>query len=176
MNASTLGLVGLLAAQSAALPKLVVPDPPDLTIKTRRTIDHPNSSISTEIVYRKGARERGETIIDWPPQISAVNGAKRTHLGTTITQCDERRTLLLNDEAKTYAYSPIEDPAEYRKRARLAAGRSPQPEPTGGDVTITIDAVDTGERRTMGRYVARRVVTTTKTERGPGTSVPASEG
>jgi hypothetical protein len=42
-------------------------------------------------------------------------------------------------------------------------------------VTITIDVVDTGERRTMGRYVARRVTTATKTEPGHGTSVPASE-
>ncbi len=58
--------------------------------------------------------------------------------------------MLLNDEAKTYAFSPIEDLSEYLKRARLAASRRPEPEPTGGDVTITIDAVDTGERRTVG--------------------------
>lgn len=42
-------------------------------------------------------------------------------------------------------------------------------------MTITIDAVDTGERRTLGGYIARRVITTTKTESGRGTSVPASE-
>jgi hypothetical protein len=42
----------------------------------------------------------------------------------------------------------------------LVAGRHPQAEPSGGDVTITIDVVDTGERRTMGRYVARRVTAT----------------
>jgi hypothetical protein len=79
---------------------------------------------------------------------------------------------LENEEAKTYAYSPIEDPSMDLQRARLAASRRPQPEPTGGDVTITIDAVDTGERRTMGRYIGRRVITTTKTEPGPGSSVP----
>jgi hypothetical protein len=83
--------------------------------------------------------------------------------------------VVLNDEAKTYAYSPIEDPSVYLQRARLAAVRQLQLEPTGGDVTITIDVVDTGERRAMGRYVARRVTTTTQTEPGPGTSVPESE-
>jgi hypothetical protein len=175
MKAPTLGLLGLLAAQSGAPPKFIVPSVPDVTIKTRRTTDHENASISTTIVYHKGARQRTETIVDWPTQVSARAGSKRTHIGTSIIQCDERRTVMLNDEAKTYAYWPIVDPSVYLQRARLAAGRDPQPEPTGGDVTITIDVVDTGERRTMGRYVARRVTTTTKTEPGPGTSVPASE-
>jgi hypothetical protein len=175
MNASTLGLLGLLAAQSAAAPKFIVPAIPDVTIKTRRTTDHQNSSISTTIVYHKGARQRRETIVDWPPHVSGRTGPRRTHIGTSIIQCDERRTVVLNNEAKTYAYSPIEEPSVYLQRARLAAGRDPQPKPTGGDVTITIDVVDTGERRTMDRYVARRVTTTTKTEPGPGTSVPASE-
>jgi hypothetical protein len=175
MNASTLGLLGLLAAQSAALPKFIVPAVPDVTIKTRRTTDHQNSSINTTIVYHKGARQRTESIVDWPPHVSARPGSRRTHMRTSIIQCDERLSVVLNDEAKTYAYTPIEDPSVYLQRARLAAGRQPQPEPTGGDVTITIDVVDTGERRAMGRYVARRVTTTTKTEPGPGTSVPASE-
>jgi hypothetical protein len=175
MNASTLVLLGLFAAQSAALPKLIVPAAPDVTIKTRRTTDHQDSSIRTTIIYRKGPRQRTESIVDWPPQVSARTGLKRTHLGTSIIQCDERRTLMLNDEVKTYAYSPIEDPSVSFQRARLAARRHPQPEPTGGDVTITIDVVDTGERRTIGRYFARRVTTTTKTEPGPGTSVPANE-
>src|ERR1700682_4079855 len=104
MNASTLGLLGLLAAQSAALPKFIVPAVPDVTIKTRRTTDHQNSSISTTIVYHKGARQRRETIVDWPPHVSARIGSKRTHLPTSIFQCDKRVSVVLNNEAKTYAY------------------------------------------------------------------------
>jgi hypothetical protein len=159
MNPSTLGFLGflgflgLLAAQAAAPPTSVGPVP-DVAIKTRRTFEHDNSSISTTIIYIKGARQRREDIVDWPPQVSARTGSKRTHMGTHITQCDERRTVLLNDEARTYAYSPIEDPSAYLRRAQTAASRPPPPEPTGGDVTITIDAVDTGERRTMGRFIA----------------------
>ena len=174
MNASTLGLLGLLAAQSAAVPRLVVPAAPDVTIKTRQAIDRENSSIVTAIVYLKGARQRREDIVDWPPQVSAKTGKKRARIQTALTQCDERRVVMLNDEAKTYVSSPI-DPSFYLRWSRLAASRPPQPRPTGGDVTITIDAVDTGERRTMGRYVARHVMTTTRTESGPGTTTPSGE-
>jgi hypothetical protein len=178
MNPSTLGLLGLLgwlAAQSAVLPKVDVPAVPDVRIKTRQTFDRKNSIIFTTIVYLKGARQRREDIVDRPPQVRARSGSQRTRMETQITQCDERRTVLLNEEAKTYAYSPIEDPSVYLRRAQTAASRPPQPEPTGGDVTITIDALDTGERRTMGRYIARRVITTTTTEPGPGASTPRSD-
>jgi hypothetical protein len=44
----------------------------------------------------------------------------------------------------------------------------PQPEMSGADVNVTIDSVDTGERRQFGSYVAWRVKTTTKVEPGPG--------
>ena len=175
MNATTLGLLGLLGVQSAAPATRVAPTVPDVAIKTRQTFDHENSSISTTIIYIKGARQRREDIVDWSPQVRARTGSKRTHIRTHITQCDERRTVLLNEEAMTYAYLPIEDPSVYLRRAQAAASRPLLPEPTGGDVTITIDAVDTGERRTMGRFIARRVITTTTTEPGPGTSTPASE-
>jgi len=176
MNASTLGLLGLLAAESAAVPRLVVPAAPDVAIKTRHAFERENSSINTAIVYLKGARQRREDIVDFPPHVTAKTGSTRTHIRTSITQCDERRTVMLNDEAKTYVYSPIEDPSFYlRRAAQLAARRPPESEPAGGDVTITIDAVDTGERRTMGRYVARHVITTTRTESGPGTSMPPGE-
>src|SRR5580700_10526709 len=76
MNASTLGLLGLLAVQSAALPKFIVPAIPDVTIKTRRTTDY-NSGISTTVVYYKGARQRTETItiVSWPPNMSAGTGS-----------------------------------------------------------------------------------------------------
>jgi hypothetical protein len=172
---SALGL-SLLSAQSPALPTFVVPNAPDLTIKTRRTFDHRNSSATTEIVYLKGARQRRETVVEWPEPVSTIVGSGRTHVATIITQCDERRTLSLNEEARTYAYSPIEDMSDHLERVGLAASRAAQralSPTTGGDVMITIDSVDTGERRRIGRYTARRVITTTKTEPGPGASTRA---
>jgi hypothetical protein len=91
-----------------------------------------------------------------------------------ITQCDERRTIALNHEAKIYAYSSIGEVAAHPKRFPFGAARLRQPETTGADVTITIDSVDTGERRSIGRYVARRVTTTTTIEPGPGATMRAS--
>jgi hypothetical protein len=41
-------------------------------------------------------------------------------------------------------------------------------------VTITIDSVDTGERRQFGPYTARHVKVKTTFEPGPGASIPAS--
>src|SRR5882672_1906756 len=93
------------AGQAADFPKLVVPALPDLTIKTRRTFDPPNSTTDTEIVYVKGAWQRREQILDFPPMPSAPP----TNRNIRITRCDERRTLELNDRARTYASWPIED-------------------------------------------------------------------
>jgi hypothetical protein len=39
---------------------------------------------------------------------------------------------------------------------------------TGADVTVTIDTVDTGERRNMGSHELHHVKTTTKVEPSPG--------
>ncbi len=41
-------------------------------------------------------------------------------------------------------------------------------------MTITIDSVDTGERRQFGHYTARHVTVKTAFEPGPGASMPAS--
>jgi len=172
MNTPLVLALFVLAAQSPESSELV-PSVPDLTIKTRETIDRPDSSVRTEIIYLRGARQRRETIVDWPAQVASTTGHARTHVTTTITQCDQRRTVFLDIEARTYGYMPIREPAynfaALQQRARV---RPPEPQPiTGGDVTITIDAVDTGEHRQFGRYTAHRVITTMKTDPGPGASI-----
>jgi hypothetical protein len=157
--------------QAGGFPKFVVADFPDLTIKTRRTFDHPNSTIETEIVDLKGAWQRREQILDFPPNIPTAH----THKHVAITRCDDRRILELNEETRTYASMPIEDMAVHVRGLRLAAGRRPQAVLTGADVKVTIDAVDTGERRSIGRHTARRVITTTTTTPSPGANTRASE-
>jgi hypothetical protein len=98
----------------------------------------------------------------------------RGQLSTSITQCDQGRAVFLNHEAKTYLSSPIEDPASVSARLRRAAGRVPaEPPATGPEVVIVIDSVDTGERRSVGAYVARHVITTRKTEPSPGATTTA---
>jgi hypothetical protein len=148
MGPSAISLLSLLfLTASASLPKFVVPNFPDLTIKTRRTVD--NRHPTEETLYLKGPRQRSEHV---------SLGANTGKTGT-ITQCDEKLRLTFNEKDKTYVSFPIEDWSERMKHARPL----PQFE-SGKDVNVTIDSVDTGERRKFDGYEARRVKTTTKVE------------
>jgi hypothetical protein len=141
------------------LPKLVVPNFPDLTIKTRRISG--NQSSSQETLYLKAARQRSEHI---------MQNAGSSVGSITITQCDAKLRFNLNSKEKTYASSPIEDWATRMKRARPTS----REEMTGADVTVTINTVDTGERRKMGSSELHHVKTTTKVEPGRGAVMQAS--
>jgi hypothetical protein len=149
----------LLLTAPFPLPKLVVPNFPDLTIKTRRTDGNRQSTEDT--LYLKGPRQRSEYVIQ-----NAGSSLDRV----IVIQCDERLHLNLNTQEKTYASSPIEDWATRAKRARP----TPPREMTGADVAVTIDSVDTGERRKLGSHELRRVKTITKVEPGAGAAMQPS--
>src|SRR5262245_46074580 len=76
----------------------LVPNLPDLTIKTRETIDRPHSTIQTATRYFKGAWQRTDLDLDVP----SASPAQRTMQHSTISRCDEGRTLFLNHEARLY--------------------------------------------------------------------------
>jgi len=156
-----LALFGLLAAQSPDLSKPFVPNVPDLTIRLRFTTEAAGAieSDSSRTLYFKGARQRQEDVRERGVLIGGSAGEPR-HVAV-ITQCDEHRTVLLDREAKTYAYRPIYDPSDYFRRARQSGPATPN------RGSITTNSVDTGERRPIGPYVARHVVTTRRTELGP---------
>ena len=150
----------ILAQETLSIPSFVVPTFGDLTIKKRHSFGTPSSSGSTEVLYLKGGRERHEFLYEQ---------AGNTGPGqATIVQCDQHRSVQLNLEAKLYSVSVLEDSS-----ARLKVER-PVPEGQGADVTTTFDAVDTGERRPAGHYVARRVRTTVTVEPSPGANSPPS--
>jgi hypothetical protein len=151
----------LILAASVGFPKFVVPNLPDLTVKTRRTSDDRLSQVST--LYLKGARQRTETIIE------KMAGADATNW-TVIQQCDEKRTFNLNERDKLYTSHEIEDWSERVKKARPVS----MLRMSGAEVTVTTDSIDTGERRQHDRYTARHVRATTRFEPGPGASTPAS--
>ncbi len=160
MVPSTLCFLSLLILTAPLqLPKLVVPNFPDLTIKTRHTDDNHYSNVET--LYLKGARQRSESVMQHAG--SSVDSI-------TITQCDAKLRFNLNSKGKTYASFPVEDWATRMKRAR----RTSREEMTGADVTITNDTVDTGERRKMGSSELHHVKTTTKVEPGRGAVMQAS--
>lgn len=86
-----------------------------------------------------------------------------------IMQCDQRTIYHLNPRAKTY--TKMIEPEIPERVLRLNA-----PKDNGGpDVTITIDSVDTGERRPMGSYESRRIKTTITVDPSKGASTPASK-
>ena len=158
---SILTLLSVLLLASAALTSVVVPNYKDLTIRTRREVGDLSANIDT--LYLKGARERSESRIEKPAGVT-----NPVHIG--ISQCDQKQSIALNPAAKIFARFPILDFAERMKRAS-----PPQPnEAPGAEVEVTIDSVDTGERKTFGSYTARHIKTTTEVDPQPGASIPPS--
>ena len=159
MGPSTLKLLPLFIffLASAALANPNIPNFSDLTIKTRR-----NDSVdsATETLYLKGSKQRREYSRDKPSKMKFVS----------ISRCGERKRIDLNEDARLYAELPIMDWSERRKRA----GPIPPSEMSGAEVTITIDSIDTGERRQQGVYTARHVKIRTTVESGPGAARPSS--
>jgi hypothetical protein len=160
MRASVLALLACCVAAETMAQQLVVPDAPDLMLKTRR-IDSGfgrEQPPLTQVLYLKGARQRRETY-------GTADEAGRKFGFLSITHCDEHRTLELDAKARTYAYREIEDPSAYVERMRKFGGTELPPLPADAPVTkVTIDSTDTGERRPFGSYTARHVITTRTTE------------
>jgi hypothetical protein len=129
-------------------------------IKTQRSGD---SSTVIETLYLKGARQRRES-----SSARSILGRAMQNDLIDIRHCDERVRFSLNPSAKTYVQFPIEDWSERMKRARPI-----DPAEYGADVSVTINSVDTGERKMFGSYEARHVKTTTRVEPSPGASTPA---
>jgi hypothetical protein len=130
----------VILAQTLSIPAFAVPTFADLTIKKRHSFGTTSSMSMTEVLYLKGARERREFLYGQP-------GNGRSSYATMM-QCDQRRSVQLNPEARLYSVSVVEDWSPRSKRGR------PVPEGQGADVTTTFDAVDTGDRRPAGHYVA----------------------
>ena len=141
-------LLLLLAALPLAPQKLtfVVPSFPDMTIKTRDTRGVMTPMLTT--YYFKGARERVQHVPEGPPD--------RIPFEATIMQCDQSTTVRLFARTKTYdSFVSHVEISQGERRRRVV----PPPQPTGPVVVVTIDSVDTGERRQYGSYEAHRIRT-----------------
>jgi len=149
----------LILAASVEPPKFIVPNLPDLTIKTRRTSGDWMSRVDT--LYLKGARQRTEAVVEKPTR-EAVNWA-------VIRQCDEKRVFNLNERDKIYASSKIEDWSERLRKARPVSLAY-----SGAEVLMTIDSIDTGERRQFEHYTARHVRVKIRVEPTHGALTPPS--
>src|ERR1700751_2137525 len=99
----------LILAASVGLPKFIVPNHPDLTIKTRRTSGDWLSQVDT--LYLKGARECTEIVTEKPARADAMELVM-------IRQCDKKRAFNLNKRDNLYAPFKIEDWSERLKKSR----------------------------------------------------------
>lgn len=154
MRLTPIALLMMAALPGAPGPSSTPPESRDITIRTRTTFAG-NAGLSHSAVLQvKGSRQR--LVRTW-------QGAAVTHAGppAVITQCDARRLVFVNDAKRLYGISPFQHDAPIRPAE--IEWTTPDTRPV--TETMTIDAIDTGERRAFGAFTARRVVTTTTTER-----------
>ena len=132
----------------------------DIKMKTRNTL----AGTSTEgSIYIKGKRQRSTQ------NFGGIEMA-------TITQCDLNRTVQINDRARTYMVTPMNnsDSAAPARGDRQPAART-QPTTTrrGGVLTYTTTITDTGERKKMFGFVARHIKTSMTVESSPDACNPS---
>ena len=105
----------------------------------------------------KGQRERSET---------SVSAGGYTMNTVSITQCDMRRTIQVNDRARKYLITPMDDGSSSANTSTNTP-RTSSPATRGGVVTITVNTVDTGERKEIMGFTARHLKRTTDMESSP---------
>ncbi|HEX7330315.1 MAG TPA: hypothetical protein VF290_02380 [Pyrinomonadaceae bacterium] len=101
------------------------------------------------VLYIKGERMRSEMAGDFGM--------------TTILQCDLKRTLTINEKTKTYMIMPIDGVNTSANGVAGSGGANPPVAAStaqrGGVVNITQTITDTGERKEMFGFMARRIKT-----------------
>jgi hypothetical protein len=126
----------------------------DIRIKARSSFGGQQGPETT--TYIKGKRQRAEL----PGQMA------------TVTQCDLRRTVQLNGTTRTFMVSPFDDGAAAETATNAPAPRTQSAARRGGVITTTVTSTDTGERKQMFGYTARRIKTTMVTESSPDSCNP----
>jgi len=107
----------------------------------------------------KGLRERSETNM-------SMGGMNMSQ--TSITQCDLRRTIQINDRARKYMISPMDsDEANGASTSAAAGPATGDTSRRGGLVTMTVNTIDTGERKQMFGFTARHLKRTTMSQSSP---------
>src|SRR5205807_1495808 len=127
----------------------------DFKITIRNTIAGQSTQTTTMI---KGARERDETSM-------SVGGMNMGQVN--ITQCDLRRTIQVNDRAHKYLISPMDSDEPAMSSGGMSAPAGGGSSRRGGVVTMTINTVDTGERKAMFGFNARHLRSTMSSDSSP---------
>lgn len=113
---------------------------------------------STKMI--KGSRERTEQKMETDnPQVAAYFPQI-----ATITQCDLKRTVRLNDRKQLYMVEPFQTTTETPAARPSAAPLTTTTTRRGGTMTMTYIIKDTGERKTMFGMQARHLIITQEME------------
>ncbi len=140
------------APQSSAAPAAT-----NLKITYKTTTSGQTMETSTML---RGKRERNET--------------RSSHMDSvSITQCDLKRTIQINNKTQKYLISPMETGAASSNTASQPSVE--QPVKRGGVVTYTTTATDTGERKEMFGFTARHVKSSLKIESSPDACNPVQQ-
>lgn len=131
----------------------------DLKITYKQTTSGQTMESTTML---KGLRERSEMRMG--QGMDMVN----------ITQCDLKRTIQLSDNARKYVITPMNVTATSAGAAPAPAAPSSQPTRSGGVVTYTTTATDTGERKEMFGFTARHIKTTMVIASSPDACSPSN--
>ncbi len=129
-------------------------------VKIRQRMSTGNTPGTETVLYIKGLRMRNEM-------------AGQSMGFTTIMQCDLKRTLMINERTKSYMISPTGGTAADGDGggAPVSPGTTPNNQPAtpprGGVVNITNTIADTGERKEMFGFTARRIKTSLERKASP---------
>jgi hypothetical protein len=143
-------ILSLVAASSASA---------DIKMKTKNTSPG-NTSEGT--IYIKGARQR-------------TNQSFGSFEMVTLTQCDLKRTVQINDKARTYMVTPMATASSTTATTERQPAASSQPTTTrrGGVVTYISTNNDTGERKKIFGFTARHIKTSMTVESSPDACNPS---
>ena len=142
LNRIVFAALALLCATTAARA--------DIKIKSKTSFGEQTGVEQT--VYIKGKRQRTES----------AGGV------ATVMQCDLRRTVQLNDMSKTYVLTLFGDGGAAAATVEVAERETrTSTVKRGGVVTMTYTTTDTGERKQLFGYTARRIKTLMLTEPSP---------
>jgi len=115
----------------------------DFKITIKNTVSGQNYQSTTMI---KGKRERSE---------SSAGGMNTGSV--SITQCDLRRTIQVNDSSRKYLITPMESDAGDVNAGSASSSTSGGPTTRGGVVMMTVNTIDTGERKELFGFTARHL-------------------
>ncbi|MGQ0763775.1 MAG: hypothetical protein ACT4OT_17410 [Acidobacteriota bacterium] len=139
---------------SAQRPETDKPLTGDFKITFKQTVSGQTMQSTTMI---KGQRERSET---------SVSAGTYTMTTVNLTQCDLKRTIQINDRARKYLITPMDDGTSSGSTL-TGTPRTGAPATRGGVVTMTVNTVDTGERKVVMGFTARHLKRTTIMESSP---------